>query len=46
MTTPEASPFQGATCVLHVFQKKSGQASKRDIELARRRYKIYGGVIL
>jgi phage-related protein len=32
-----------AIYVLHVFQKKTGKTSQRDIDLARKRYKQIGG---
>ena len=35
--------FGDAVYVLHAFQKKSGKANRRDIELARQRYGQIGG---
>jgi phage-related protein len=35
--------FEAAVYVLHAFQKKSKQTAKRDIELAKARYKLIGG---
>ena len=35
--------FETAVYVLHAFQKKAQQTAKRDIELAKARYKLIGG---
>ena len=35
--------FETAVYVLHAFQKKSQQTAKKDIELAKARYKLIGG---
>lgn len=35
--------FETAVYVLHAFRKKSPQTAKRDIELAKARYKLIGG---
>jgi len=34
-----AAKFRNVVCVLHAFQKKSQKTSRRDIELARARYR-------
>ena len=38
-----AAKFHEAIYVLHAFRKKSRKTSRKDIELARRRYKLIGG---
>jgi len=35
--------FETAVYVLHAFHKKSPQTAKKDIELAKARYKLIGG---
>lgn|SRR5574340_563246 len=35
--------FSDAIYVLHCFQKKTQKTSRKDIELARKRYKLIGG---
>jgi phage-related protein len=35
--------FEDAVYVLHAFQKKTQQTAKKDIELAKARYKLIGG---
>jgi len=35
--------FEDAVYVLHAFQKKTRKASRMDIELAKRRYRLIGG---
>ena len=35
--------FETAVYVLHAFQKRSQQTAKKDIELAKARYKSIGG---
>jgi len=35
--------FQDAVYVLHAFQKKTQKTSRKDIDLARRRYRQIGG---
>jgi phage-related protein len=35
--------FETAIYVLHAFQKKTQQTSKKDMELAKARYKLIGG---
>lgn len=34
--------FETAVYVLHVFQKKTQQTSKEDLEIARKRYRMIG----
>lgn len=36
--------FSGAIYVLHAFQKKSRKTSRKDVDLASRRYRQIGGV--
>lgn len=35
--------FEAAVYVLHAFQKKAQQTAKKDIELAKARYRLIGG---
>ncbi len=37
--------FEDAVYVLHAFQKKTRKTSRRDIDLARSRYKQIGGTV-